>query len=72
MQSFRQESEVLISFISRMRSSEWCDCPRAGNRRLWLLSTLRAHAKAPHRTDLLWETLRTLTGSGRARAASCF
>jgi hypothetical protein len=28
---------------------------RAGNRRSWLCSAPRAHAKAPHKTDLLWE-----------------
>ena len=34
---------------------------RTGNRRVWLFSALRAHTKAPYRTDLLWETLRALT-----------
>ena len=31
---------------------------RAGNRRKGRLSALRAHTKAPYKTDLLWETLR--------------
>ena len=29
---------------------------RTGNRRVWLFSAMRAHTKAPYRTDLLWET----------------
>jgi hypothetical protein len=43
---------------------------RAGNRRFfffWLVSALRAHTKAPHKTDALWETLRPLKRPGRAR-----
>ena len=43
------------------------DLPRAGNRHLWLLSALRAHTKAPWKTDLLWETLRVLNRPERAR-----
>ena len=34
---------------------------RTGNRRVWLFSALRAHTKAPYRTDLLWEPLGALT-----------
>jgi hypothetical protein len=40
---------------------------RAGNRRFWLLSALRAHTKMPYKIDLLWETLRALKHPGRAR-----
>jgi hypothetical protein len=40
---------------------------RAGNRRFWLLSALRAHTKAPYKTTLLWETLRPHNRFGRAR-----
>jgi hypothetical protein len=32
-----------------------------------LLSALRAHTKAPSKTDLLWKTLRALKRPGRAR-----
>jgi hypothetical protein len=32
-----------------------------------MLSALRVHAKAPYKTDLLWETLRALNRPGRAR-----
>jgi hypothetical protein len=42
----------------------------AGNRRFWLSSRLRAHTKAPYKTDLLWETLRVLNRPGRARTAA--
>ena len=34
---------------------------------LSVLRALRAHAKAPHKTDLLWETRRALNRPGRAR-----
>jgi hypothetical protein len=37
---------------------------RAGNRRFWLLSALRAHTKAPSKTDLHRETLRALKRPG--------
>ena len=37
---------------------------RAGNRRFCLLNALRAHEKAPHKSDLLWETLRALNRPG--------
>ena len=41
---------------------------RAGNHLFfWLLSALRAHTKAPCRTDLLRETLRPLNRRGRAQ-----
>jgi len=40
---------------------------RAGNRRFWLLSTLRAHTKAPYKTDLHRKTLMALNGPGTAR-----
>jgi hypothetical protein len=39
---------------------------RAGNRRFWLLSALRAHTKAPYKTDLHRKTLMALK---RPRAA---
>ena len=39
---------------------------RAENRRVCLLSALRAHIqKAPYKPDLLWKTLRTLKRPGR-------
>ena len=38
---------------------------RAGNRHFWLLSSLRAHAKAPYKTDLLRKTRRPLKRPGR-------
>jgi hypothetical protein len=44
--------------------------PGPENRRFVLLSTLRAHAKAPCKTDSLWETLRALNRPGRARTVS--
>ena len=40
---------------------------RAENHRKGLLSTLHAHTKLPHGTDLLWETIRTLNRPWRAR-----
>jgi hypothetical protein len=43
---------------------------RAGNRRFWCLSTLRAHTKAPYKTDLHRKTLKNakaLNRPGRAR-----
>ena len=42
---------------------------QAGNRRLCMLSVLRAHTKAPYKPDLLWETLPALNRPGRARTA---
>ena len=41
---------------------------RAGNRRLWCLSALRAHTKAPYKTDLHRKTLRALNRPKAARA----
>ena len=38
---------------------------RAGNRRFGLVSALRAHTKAPYRTDLLREMLRALKRPAR-------
>ena len=38
---------------------------RAGTRRFWRSSALRAHTKAPYITDLLWKTLRALKRPGR-------
>jgi hypothetical protein len=38
---------------------------RAGNRRFWRLSALRAHTKAPYKTDLNRKTLRALKRPGR-------
>jgi hypothetical protein len=47
------------------------ELPRAGSRRgVGLLSALHAHAKAPYKTDLLWETRRALNRPGRARTDS--
>ena len=43
---------------------------RAGNHRFWLLSTPRAHTKAPYKSDLLRETLRSLKRPGRARTVA--
>ena len=40
---------------------------RAGNRRFWLLSTLRAHTKVPYKIDLHRKTLIALNRPGRAR-----
>ena len=40
---------------------------RAGDRRFWLLSALRAHTKAPYKTDLHRETLMALNRPGTAR-----
>jgi hypothetical protein len=40
---------------------------RAGNRRIQLLSALRAHTKAPHKDDILRRTLRALKRPRRAR-----
>jgi hypothetical protein len=37
---------------------------RAGNRRFWCLSALRAHTKAPYKTDLHRKTLRELKRPG--------
>jgi hypothetical protein len=44
-----------------------CGLARAETRRFWLLSALRAHTKVPHKTVLLWKTLRALKCPGRAR-----
>ena len=58
------------------RRRRTCQCPssaqpsitaRAGNRRFWLPSAQRAHTEALHKTNLLWETPRTLDRRGRAR-----
>ena len=43
---------------------------RAGNSRFGLLIALRAHTKAPYKTNLLWETLRARNRSGGARTAA--
>ena len=40
---------------------------RAGSRRFGPVSALRAHADAPHKTDLIWETLKVFKRPGRAR-----
>jgi hypothetical protein len=40
---------------------------RAGNRRFWSLSALRAHTKAPYKTDLYRKTLGLLNRYGTAR-----
>jgi hypothetical protein len=40
---------------------------RAGKRRFWPLSALRAHTKAPHKTDLHRKTLMALNRPGAAR-----
>jgi hypothetical protein len=49
--------------------SDWplSSSARAGNRRFWLLSALRAHTKAPYKTDLLGKTLRAFSRPGRSR-----
>jgi hypothetical protein len=41
--------------------------PGAGNRRFRRVSAPRARIKPPHKTDLLWETLRALNHPGRAQ-----
>ena len=38
---------------------------RAGSRRFWLLSALRAHTKVPYKADLHRDTLRALNRPGR-------
>jgi hypothetical protein len=40
---------------------------RAGHRRFWWLSALRAHANAPYKHDSLWETLRLRPRAGADR-----
>jgi hypothetical protein len=40
---------------------------RGGNRRFWLLRALRAHTKAPYKTDLNRKTLRALNRPREAR-----
>jgi hypothetical protein len=40
---------------------------RARNHRFWRLSALRAHTKAPYKTDLHRKTLMTLNRPGTAR-----
>ena len=42
---------------------------RAGNRRFWLSSALRAHTKAPYRTGLHRESLTTPGGPDREAEA---
>ena len=39
----------------------------AGNRRFGPLSALRAHTKAPYKSDSRWQTLMALNHPGRAR-----
>jgi hypothetical protein len=47
------------------------DCTaRAQNRRVRLLSALRAHTKAPYKTELLWRTLRALNRPGWSRTVA--
>jgi hypothetical protein len=55
---------VLAKAASRSRV---CTTARAGNRRFWLLSALRAHTKAPYKTDLHRKTLMALNRPGAAR-----
>jgi hypothetical protein len=44
--------------------------PRAGNRRFWCLSALRAHTKAPYKTDFHRKTLRALNRPWAARTVT--
>jgi hypothetical protein len=42
-------------------------CPGPETADFWPLSAPRAHTEAPCKTNLLWETLRSLKRPGRAR-----
>jgi hypothetical protein len=43
---------------------------RAGNRRFWYLSTLRAHTKSPYKMDFHRKTLRALNRPKAARTVA--
>jgi hypothetical protein len=51
--------------LDELRVDAVADAARAGNRRFWLLSALRAHTKMPYKTDLYRKTLRALKRPGR-------
>ena len=60
-------TEALQSFLhARLEHCPFPKHTRARHRRVWLLSALRAHTKAPYKIDLRWETLRPLARPGRA------
>jgi hypothetical protein len=67
--NFRSASAVARSAESTptRAASSVAPTARAGNRRFGLLSALHAHTKLPHKTDLLWRTLRPIKRPERAQ-----
>jgi hypothetical protein len=57
---------VVLMRQAQLGGSQAHDCPRR-NRRFRRLSALRAHTKAPYKTDLHRKTLMALNRPGRAR-----
>ena len=55
-----------VAARDQLRGHEPRLCP-GRNRSFGLLSALRAHTKAPYKTDLLWTALRALHRPARAR-----
>jgi hypothetical protein len=53
-------NRVLVAFCTSEYWTKRAAARAAGKRRFFLLSALRAHANAPHATDLLWKTRRAL------------
>ena len=53
--------------VNSSSRSGWSSTASAEERRKGPLSNHRTHTKAPYKDDLLWGTLRTLKGPGRAR-----
>jgi hypothetical protein len=47
-----------------------CSAARAGNRRFWSLSVLRAHTKSPYKMDFHRGTLRALNRPWAARTVA--
>jgi hypothetical protein len=71
---FHQVPSMCSNCVAEPGKFEITPSCQAENHRLKLLSALRAHTKVPHKTDLLWETLRPLnrpeTGPDRVEKAA--
>ena len=57
----------MMPLVPASSPSKRNETARAGNRRFRLLSALRAHTKAPYKTDLHRKTLMALNRPGTAR-----
>jgi hypothetical protein len=64
---FHQVPSMCSNCVAEPGKFEITPSCQAENHRLKLLSALRAHTKVPHKTDLLWETLRPLNRPETAR-----